>query len=698
MTRACTRRLRADRSANLSQRPGRTQGTKPRQRHTARATRYRVDFGALAACVLACVACNYDRGDRWLSEPRQATPAARTSCEPGDRRCLGTVLQECREAGSDESWTEVRDCAAAGKTCAQSLTACAVCDPGGTRCDGPVVERCAKDGSGYESEMTCEAEDGQVCRAGRCRMLCAEARSTRSNVGCEYWAVDLDNANVSASLNAAAQQFAVVVSNPQPDVPAFVTVERDDTEVGVTGAPVEVGTVRIAPLGLEVLRLGPREVDGSPPGEFNTGSHTALTRSAYRVSASVPVVAYQFNPLENVNVFSNDASLLKPVEALPGGSPEFERAYVAVGWPQTIASTDDPDTNFNAANPVDYRSFLTIVGTESETRVRVRTRARILGGGPIPDTPAGDSVEFELDAFDVANLETDDFGADFTGSIIETTGRIVVFSGSEAADAPSFDQLGDRRCCADHLEEQLDPIRTAGKRFVASVSPNRSRAIARAGGQLGAVEAPEYFRIVAATDGGAHVTTSLPDDSANLDLDQLGDFADVTSSADFLIHSDAPIIVASVSASQAAAGVPVGQAGGDPSFLIIPPIEQYRRQYVFLTPDRYRFDFVRIASPADTQILLDGDDVYEREGCSVRRPNPLPDGDASRFEVVECQLSFPVVSADAGAEPVLLPGDQDDGVHEIVATRNIGVIVDGFDRNVSYAYAAGTELMEIVAR
>ena len=39
--------------------------------------------------------------------------------------------------------------------------------------------------------------------------------------------------------------------------------------------------------------------------------------------SSVPVVAYQFNPLENVNVFSNDASLLKPAEALdPGGSGE----------------------------------------------------------------------------------------------------------------------------------------------------------------------------------------------------------------------------------------------------------------------------------------------------------------------------------------------------------------------------------------
>jgi ABC-type thiamine transport system substrate-binding protein len=37
--------------------------------------------------------------------------------------------------------------------------------------------------------------------------------------------------------NAAAQQFAVVVSNPQPDVPGTCFIEQDDGEVGEENAP-----------------------------------------------------------------------------------------------------------------------------------------------------------------------------------------------------------------------------------------------------------------------------------------------------------------------------------------------------------------------------------------------------------------------------------------------------------------------------
>ena len=69
------------------------------------------------------------------------------------------------------------------------------------------------------------------------------------------------------------------------------------------------------------------------------------------------------------------------------------------------------------------------------------------------------------------NLETGDFNADFTGSIISADGPIAVFSGSEASDAPHFTTLADRRCCADHLEQQLDPLRTAGKTFAFAHTP-----------------------------------------------------------------------------------------------------------------------------------------------------------------------------------------------------------------------------------
>ena len=95
----------------------------------------------------------------------------------------------------------------------------------------------------------------------------------------------------------------------------------------------------------------------------------------------------------------------------------------------------------------------------------------------------------------------------------------MVFSGSEASDAPFFDKLTDRKCCADHLEEQLDPIRTSGQNFVATVSPSRTAALAKAGAPVGEAEQDEYFRVIATTEAGARVTTSLSGQFQSFELD-----------------------------------------------------------------------------------------------------------------------------------------------------------------------------------
>jgi hypothetical protein len=316
----------------------------------------------------------------------------------------------------------------------------------------------------------------------------------------------------------------------------------------------------------------------------------------------------------------------------------------------------------------------------------------VVEGHPIPETPPGGTLEWALEPFDVLNLETGDFNADFTGSVVEADQPVVVFTGGEASDAPFFDRLGNRRCCADHLEEQLDPIRTAGKTFVATISPNRSRALVAAGASfIGEVEQPEYFRIAAATEAGAVVRTTLAPPADRLHLDALGSFTDLTSSQDFLVESDSPIFLSSVSPSQAAAGIPRTLPGGDPSLLLVPPIEQFRSSYVFLTPDAYAFDFVRVIAPAGAKVLLDGTLVDSLATC-----RPSDDDLGTEWTVVHCQLGLPVLQSSPTIE--LSPGVQNDGVHEIVSSAKVGVLVDGFDRNVSYAYAAGTELVESVPR
>ncbi|HEX3773256.1 MAG TPA: IgGFc-binding protein [Polyangiaceae bacterium] len=613
------------------------------------------------------------------------------------------MLEHCVDSDSGPEWVTVDDCPSRGLICSKSLAACAVCEPNALSCTGETVMVCDGTGSTQNAETTCDPANRLVCRDGACVDLCEQASERQSNVGCEYYAVDLDNAKVDDTLNAAAQQYAVVVSNPESDISTDVTIEQDDSDPGTDNAPTTIATATIPPLSLRVFRLGPREVDGSPPGEFNTGTNTALTRHAYRIHTTVPVVAYQFNPLDNVNVFSNDASLLKPTEALAPLSDDVVPSYVVLGWPQTIANTSDPDTNFSPQNPVNLRAFLTLVGTQANTHIHLDSTTRILGDGKsIPPTSAGGSLDFDLGAFDVLNLETDDFNADFTGSVVSTNAPLVVFSGGEASDAPFFQDLSDRQCCADHLEEQLDPIRTTGENFVGTVSPNRTEALIRAGAPIGPADQDEYFRVVATTDSGANVTTTLSGQFQSFNLPARGSFVTIASDHHFTLQSDAPVAFGSVSPSQQAANVPTGYPGGDPSLIIMPPIEQFRTSYVFLTPDKYDFDFVRIIAPRSASVQLDSQPVEQVEGCTsadadgITDPNQRKVVGPSPFVVYSCQLSFPVIDPNKQAPDNLSPGLQNDGVHRVEASDKVGVVVDGFDSFVSYAYPAGTELETLI--
>ena len=114
----------------------------------------------------------------------------------------------------------------------------------------------------------------------------------------------------------------------------------------------------------------------------------------------------------------------------------------------------------------------------------------------MPATLPGGVIEATLEPFDVLNLETAGINADFTSSLIDADQPVVVFSGSEASDAPVFQTLAKRYCCADHLEQQLDPIRTAGKNFVLAHSPSRTQALKNAGALLGVAEAVERAELL----------------------------------------------------------------------------------------------------------------------------------------------------------------------------------------------------------
>jgi hypothetical protein len=619
-------------------------------------------------------------------------PAPVPACTVGAEECQGSQLVQCRGDPNSPSYAVVQDCGAKQQVCSPTLLACTACLPTSVGCDGQNVVACNADGQATTTMQTCDTTTGNACRGGECVNLCSQADQDHSNIGCEYWPVDLDNADISPSLNAAAQQYAVVVSNVQPDVPALVTVEEDDSSPGSPPQIRTVGSATIAPLNLEVFNLGPREVDGSADGTFNTGTGTALTRHAYRLSSSVPIVAYQFNPLDNVNVFSNDASQLLPTSALSGSGGS---SYVVTSWPQTIAITSDPNTNFG----LNLRAFLAIVGTAPNTHVHVKTMARVIPGGPFASgIPAGAQADAVIDAYDVLNLETGDFDADFTGSLVTADAPIVVYPGSEASDAPFYSSISQRYCCADHLEQQLPPVRAVGKSYVLARMPNRSRAVIAAGGAISPYDEPEYFRVVAVSEGTTHVVTTLPPPNDKFDLPGLGSFVTITVQQDFTLTASGGVIVDDTQSGQDGAGVPRGLPGGDPSLLFVAPVEQWRDDYVLLTPNKYVFDYIVIAAPAAAHVFLDGM-ALGPDVCDIA---PVDDAsDVARgaltppYLAYRCQLSYPVIDSMAAPPNNILPGKQNDGVHHVQADLPVGVIAYGFDSYVSYAYAGGTQLTDL---
>lgn len=634
------------------------------------------------AMIAIAASCQFDPAYRDVPDPG-AVP-----CTEGVTECLGNTLSRC-EGGKR---TTLDDCGAKSLVCAPGLLRCTPCLPNSASCAGFDVQRCSEDGETRTRVETCDSTKGIACRQGVCKNLCDSAAREHSNVGCEYWAVDLDNA-VTAQGNAAAQQFAVVVSNAEPDLVATVTVEEDTAAVGAPQVVRVVSTARVGPRSLEVFKLGPKEVDGSAPGTFDTGTHTALSRGAYRVRSDVPIVAYQFNPLENANVFSNDASLLLPTPALGGGG----RAYVIAGWPQTIATSENPAQNFGS----DLRAFLSIVGTTADTQVHVKSTARIVPGGPVPGgVVVGGEFDVTLQPFEVLNLETGDFNADFTGTLIDSTQPVAVHVGSEASDAPFFSTIASRSCCADHLEEQAIPLRAAGKRYVLGRVPNRSRALAAAGAAISPFDEPEFYRVVATHSGMTKITTTLPPPFDAIELDGEGSNRTIIAHQDFLMTATQPVLVADVQASQEAAGVVRGLPGGDPSLTFVAPVEQWRNDYVLLTPDKYAFDFLVLTAPFGAQVFVD-EQMIDGTVCEMAPADGLTEKTRGKkdppFVVYRCQLSFPVVDSTKPA-PITGYGNtgrQNDGVHRVQSDYPVGVLVYGFDAFVSYAYAGGTDLRDI---
>jgi hypothetical protein len=569
------------------------------------------------------------------------------------------VWQRC-EGGQ---WRDQEGCTIP-QVCDEDL-GCVECDPDLERqCRGDDVVMCNDDGTFGGVIMTCDFES---CANGTCVDPCGAAAASRSYLGCEYWPVDLDNAvevlgpellpglgcelfvasavlatipvcwdgstsygqcdygsDCSQSpgtscqtqpicvLDAQHSPFAIVVSNPDP---------VDAVVVTLTNATGTTQTFNVAPGAVQ--SIFPQQ-SGFADQSLD---HSGIETKAYKLTSTKPIVAYQFNPLDNVGVFSNDASLLLPAHT-------FDVSYYVVTLP-TLARR--PSTN-------DYSAYVTVVASQpGVSAVTVTPSTGVRAGAGVPAIAAGATQTFMLDQFQTLNLEAVASG-DLTGTVISSDVPVGVFVGHEAN---VISQMNPSPCCADHLEDQLFPASTWGK--VYAVGKTQARM----------TPAPDLVRVIAQRAGTAVTFTPAVGSCPTLGV---GQFCDVFINGDVEISANEPILVAHYLSSNGG----TDPDSGDPAISFAVPTEQYRRTYTFLVPQQYTSNFITLVAPSTASVMLDGADVTTQ----------LADFGGGAYK--------------AGRIPVT-PGQ-----HKLDCPDTCGVEVYGYSEAVSYLFAGGLDLEQIV--
>lgn len=538
--------------------------------------------------------------------------------------------------------------------CSNTL-GCVKCLPNQNTCVGNEVKKCAPDGqSAPDLVETCDTANGKLCSKGECKGACEIATESPSNVGCEFWAVDLDQQDGGGN-DPASAPWGLVLSNVG-DAPANVTVEINDAPPGQPQQLSTVKQVTVPAGGLDAFTLPTRELDcGTKPNDYQSPG-TCLSSRAFRVRSSAPIVVYQFNVF--ANAYSNDASLLLPTNALG----KFHRV---IGW----GAGHPVPINFPGIGLIIDRSYVTIVGTEANTQVTVKPSFRIKGNPPIAATQAGGDIVATLGPFDVLNLETDDATlndpqetmADLTGTVVLSDKPVAVFSGVESTSAPGPFKVptypgwdsGDT-CCLDHLEEQIFPMESLGKEYVLTRSPVRS---------TGGWKEPDVLRFVGVAEV-AQVKTTLPSPYDNFTLNP-GQIVTTSTQGDVIVTADKPIMVGQILISNQYCQ---GNYIGDPSLTVFPPVEQYRNDYVVLAPQGWTKQYVVIAAPEGAQIGLDGSPT----SCPT---SPAGTINGVNYEARTCPLTA--------------------GVHKLAGDKPFGIIVYGYGSAGSYAFVGGADVKKI---
>ncbi len=476
---------------------------------------------------------------------------------------------------------------------------------------------------------------------------CAQAAESHSYVGCDFWPT------VTPNVVGKYFDYAIVVSNAG-DEPAGVVITRGSTEVArATIAPRALQKFFVP--GVDALKQFTGLCDTDASSFAPMLDSRRVTDGAYHVTTTRPVTVFQFSPIEygprggpegrdwsacntrcifGCKSYSNDASLLLPSTSLTGNY----RIMAPRG--QNTMDVHQP-------------GYIAVTGLNDRTAVRFRlsATAALTGANGIPSARAGETVDFRINRGEVVLLVGTNT-SDLSGSQLYADQPVQVISG-----APCLYMPEDRGAC-DHLEETIPPAETLGARYFVTVPTNpRGRPISH------------VVRLY-----GNHDETNLEYPSGrpagapgSLQAGQVVDLGLVTGnfeirgSYEFGITSFLP-------------GGGVLDPGhlvdglGDPAQTNAQPVEQYRKRYVFLSPDDYDVSYADVIAPVGATITLDGMPV-----------SAMPTSIGNNYNLLR----------------VLLNNATNGGAHQLESDVPVGLQIVGYGFATSYSYPGGLNLLRV---
>ena len=309
-------------------------------------------------------------------------------------------------------------------------------------------------------------------------------------------------------------------------------------------------------------------------------------------------------------------------------------------------------------------SQVLLVGCEASTELTITPTQAIqippdlVRGSNLPLTvPSGMSYTITLNRFQTFMFHSI---LDLTGSKVTSNKPIAFFSGHECADVP----VGVAAC--DHLVEQLPPTITWGRRLFIASSLGKT-----AGEQYKLITSTTTTRVVCycytSTGGSVSQTFSTTLSGAGRSYE-----FHIAQNMFCSIQASSPILL--VQFAIGAAREPSHY--GDPFMMMIPPVEQYRNNYTFVTQSGFENAItVTVASELFNtgNIILNGNSLSSATWTPIYCSTQTVCGYGTR------------VSLSVGRNVI----------YHRDPTAKLGTSVYGFLRVVSYGYPAGMQLAPI---